>query len=80
MLSRSDALVRYVRVFERATALRTGLTGRALAARVRAHMGEPPLTAPSGKDIPAAEFGRGLTRINAAFRRLEEHAHARRRR
>jgi hypothetical protein len=78
VLSRSAALARYARTFERTTALRTGLTGRALAARVRAHMGEPPPTAPSGKDIPAVEFGHGLMRVNAAFRRLEEHAHARR--
>jgi len=77
-LARSEALARYARAFERAVALRTGLTGRTLAASVRAHMGEPPPATPPGKDIQAADFGRGLARINTAFRRLEEHAHARR--
>jgi len=78
VLSRSEALARYAHSFERVVALRTGLKGPPLAARVRQHMGEPPPMTPSDKDIPAAELGRGLTRINAAFRRLEEHAHARR--
>jgi hypothetical protein len=78
VLSRSESLARYARSFERVVALRTGLKGAPLAARVREHGGEPPPNAPPDKDITAAELGRGLRRINAAFRRLEEHVHARR--
>ena len=78
VLSRREALDRYARAFERAVALRTGLAGRTLAARVRALAGEGLPPAAGAAEIGAPDFARGLARINTAFRRLADHAHPRR--
>lgn len=71
-LMRRQALGLYERAFEQAVAVRTGLKGPALQARVGELLRHrPDLKGAAGRDLGAMEFQRGLREINEAFRRLE---------
>lgn len=72
-LMRRQALGLYVRAFEQAVAVRTGLKGPALQAKVGEllkHRAD--LKGEGGRDVGALEFQRGLGEINQAFRRLDD--------
>jgi hypothetical protein len=69
-LSRGEALTLYHQALSRTVALRSGLSGAALLARLRQLEGGP---LPPGRGAPEpspAAFAAGLARINDAFRRL----------
>jgi hypothetical protein len=63
--------------FKRAVALRTGLSGKALERRARELVGES-LFFGAG-EIPAHDLRRRIAAVNEGHRRLQEHAHPRRR-
>ena len=72
-LEKRQALGLYARAFEQAVAVRFGLKGAALEARVRDYVkSRPDLKGGGKKDIGAMEFQRGLREINEAFRRLDD--------
>jgi hypothetical protein len=77
-LSRREAVALYRKALLRSAALRLGLSGRALETRVRTLLKDEPLPARHGRsDLTQADFQKALRSINAAFRRLQDHAHTR---
>jgi hypothetical protein len=77
-LSRRDAAQLHQQGFQRAVALRSGLSGAALERRVGELLRAPAGQLPAGEITPA-EFAHHLSRINDGYRRLQEHAGAHRR-
>jgi hypothetical protein len=78
-LSRREAAALHLQGFRKAVALRTGLKGAALERRARELLGETGDLPADAREIPASAFLRTLTAVNSAYRRLDEHAHTRRR-
>lgn len=78
-LSRREAATLQLRGFREAVALRTGLQGAALDRRVRELLVEGAPLPPGDREIPTSAFLRALAAVNDGYRRLEEHAHSRRR-
>jgi hypothetical protein len=78
-LSRREAAALHLQAFRQAVSLRTGLRGAALERRTRELL-ENGTTLPAGeREIPASAFLRTLHVVNDGYRRLDEHAHTRRR-
>jgi hypothetical protein len=78
-LSRREAAALHLQGFRKAVALRTGLKGAALERRARELLGGRGDLPAGQREIPASAFLGTLTNVNAAYRRLDEHAHSRRR-
>jgi hypothetical protein len=78
-LSRREAATLHRQGFRRAVALRTGLKGAALEQRARELLGGTRELPAGPREIPVSTFQQTLTAVNAAYRRLDEHAHSRRR-
>jgi hypothetical protein len=78
-LSRREAAALHLQGFRKAVALRTGLKGAALERRARELLGGTGDLPAGVREIPASAFLGTLTAVNAAYRRLDEHAHSRRR-
>ncbi len=73
-LSRREALAMYRHALAGAVALRTGLRGAALAARVRDLAGEEPAAPPPGGgagDLKPGQFKQALERLNRGFEGVE---------
>ena len=78
-LSRREAAALHLQAFRQAVSLRTGLRGAALERRTRELL-EDGTAPPAGeREIPASVFLRTLHAVNDGYRRLDEHAHTRRR-
>jgi hypothetical protein len=78
-LTRREAAALQLRGFRQAVGLRTGLQGEALDRRTRELLEEGPSLPPGDREIPASAFLQALKAVNDGYRRLEEHAHSRRR-
>jgi hypothetical protein len=78
-LSRRDAAALDLEGFRRAVALRTGRKGAALERHVRELVARPLPPLKATGEITGAELARRLETLNDAYRRLQEHAHTRRR-
>jgi hypothetical protein len=78
-LSRREAAALHLQGFRRAVSLRTGLKGAALERRSRELLGDAAALPVGEREIPAARFLRALHAVNDGYRRLDEHAHTRRR-
>jgi hypothetical protein len=78
-LSRREAATLQLRGFREAVSLRTGLQGPALDRRIRELLDEGASLPPGDREIPTSAFLRALDAVNDGYRRLEEHAHSRRR-
>ena len=75
-LSRREAAQMYTEAYRRAVALRTGLHGAPLEARLQEMAGASlELPEHAEQDLPASVFRRHMDAINQGFRRLYDHAH-----
>jgi hypothetical protein len=78
-LSRRDAAAMHLEGLKRALALRSGLSGKPLEMRTRELVGEDLQPFSAAGEIPTHELKRRIAVVNEAHRRLQEHAHTRRR-
>jgi hypothetical protein len=78
-LSRREATSLHLRGFRQAVSLRTGLKGAALERRARELLDDAAALPVGEREIPASAFLRTLQAVNDGYRRLDEHAHTRRR-
>lgn len=78
-LSRREAAALHLQGFRKAVALRTGLKGAALERRARELLAGADDLPAGEREIPASAFLRTLSAVNGAYRRLDDHAHTRRR-
>ena len=77
-LTRREATALHLEGFRRAVAVRTGLRGAALERRTRDLLGGAPPAATRRGEMPPSEFLASLAAVNEGYRRLHDHAHARR--
>jgi hypothetical protein len=78
-LSRREAAALHLQGFRKAVSLRTGLRGAALEQRTRTLLDDAALLPAGERELPASGFLRILHAVNDGYRRLDEHAHTRRR-
>jgi hypothetical protein len=78
-LSRREAATLHLQAFRQAVSLRTGLRGGALERRTRELLDDTAALPAGEREIPASAFLRTLHAVNDGYRRLDQHAHSRRR-